>query len=250
MKNKFYDTFNKIKADESLKQKTAVFLEERIKNTKKNKFNFKVAVACASFILLAFVSAYYLYFTPISYVDIDVNPSVELLVNRFGKVIDVEAYNEDGEEILQGINVRHINYEKAIDELIYAMEQNGYLTEDETMFLTVQTATVNKENSMVNDLKTKIDSIIKLKYENMESEVFAVTEEVRTSAHEKQMTPAKYLAISELQQFDTTATYESCRNHSMNEINQMIEKHGGSHHGQKEEGTQDERRCKGGKNHQ
>jgi hypothetical protein len=35
-----------------------------------------------------------------AYVDIDVNPGVELILNRYSRVIDVSAYNDDGADLL------------------------------------------------------------------------------------------------------------------------------------------------------
>ena len=43
---------------------------------------------------------------PVSYVSIDVNPSIELALNRFDRVVYAAAYNLEGEEILNGLSLK------------------------------------------------------------------------------------------------------------------------------------------------
>jgi hypothetical protein len=65
---------------------------------------------------------------------------------------------------------------------------------------------------------------------NAETDIFIVTSDVRITAHEHYITPAKYLAICELQAVDTTATFEGCAGHSISEIRERIQSHGSDHH--------------------
>lgn len=246
MKNTFNNTFDKIHAEENLKQKTVSFLYSKFnkKQNFKNSLKFKFSV-CAASIMLAVVIIYsWIYFTPISYVDIDVNPSIEFSVNRFNKVIKANAYNEDGAEILQNVNVQNMIYEEAIDKLIYVMEDQGYFQNECSMTITIQTNLSDNETNMVENLKTKIDNLITARYNNVESIVFAVSSDVRNNANEHHMTPAKYIAISELQEVDSTATYSSCRNHSIDEINQLIKNYGGSHHQENENKSSEKNSCR------
>ena len=41
----------------------------------------------------------WLYFTPIAEISIDINPSIELRVNRFDQVISVDGLNGDGQAL-------------------------------------------------------------------------------------------------------------------------------------------------------
>ena len=43
----------------------------------------------------------WLYFTPTMEISVDINPSIELGVNRFDRVISVDGYNEDGQALAQ-----------------------------------------------------------------------------------------------------------------------------------------------------
>ena len=48
--------------------------------------------------------------TPVSYVSIDVNPSVELTLNRVDRVISATAFNGDGEAVLEDSGERETVY--------------------------------------------------------------------------------------------------------------------------------------------
>ncbi|MEA4986541.1 MAG: hypothetical protein VB095_00550, partial [Anaerovorax sp.] len=80
------------------------------------------------------VSAY-AYYSPYSYVSLDVNPSIEYTLNRFDRVLDVEAVNDDGQDILEEIgltNIENQTIEEAIQQTIEEIAENGYFdgTED------------------------------------------------------------------------------------------------------------------------
>ena len=44
-------------------------------------------------------AGYNIYYTPITVISVDINPSVELGVNRFDRVISVSAFNSEADEI-------------------------------------------------------------------------------------------------------------------------------------------------------
>lgn len=102
--------------------------------------------------------AYAYYKTPVSYLSLDINPSVELGVNAFDKVVEGTGYNADGERILEGIDVEGSNVTEAVKTLITSATDNGYIEEDPT-------ATVDqyKDSSVKNIMKVlKIKKIVVL----------------------------------------------------------------------------------------
>ena len=100
MNNKLKETCDKIHAEEELKEQTKVFIADKTKNNTKlqKKLAYKKivpAVACFLFLMICF-SGYRLYFTQTSVISIDINPSFELNLNRFNRVIYINHYNDDG----------------------------------------------------------------------------------------------------------------------------------------------------------
>ena len=66
---------------------------------------------------------------------LDVNPGVRIYVKEDNTVIEVEATNEDGEEVVAELNVEGEDYEAVVEEIIDKMDEKGYLDGDESSVL-------------------------------------------------------------------------------------------------------------------
>lgn len=98
----------------------------------------KIALAaCAVLIALGIGGGAYAYQTPIAYVGIDINPSIELGVNYFDRVVSAEGVNADGQDILSETNVVGMSYEEALASLNDSLANKGYLTADAAVAVTV-----------------------------------------------------------------------------------------------------------------
>lgn len=72
---------------------------------------------------------------PTAYVAIDINPSLELGINRLDRVASARAYNADGEAVLAETALVGKTYEKALDALDGALD--SYRTDDAVLALTI-----------------------------------------------------------------------------------------------------------------
>ena len=70
------------------------------------------AAAAAAAIAVCVGGGAYLYYSPYAYVSLDVNPSVEYVLNRFDRVIGVYAINDDASRILEGVQLTNKPIEK------------------------------------------------------------------------------------------------------------------------------------------
>ena len=68
---------------------------------------------------------------------IDINPSIELGVNYFDRVVSAEGDNADGQDILSEINVVGMTYEEALASLNDSLMNKGYLTANAAVAVTV-----------------------------------------------------------------------------------------------------------------
>ena len=97
------------------------------------QINFKKVIAFASAaacILAMFGISAYAYYTPYTYVSLDVNPSIEYSVNRFDRVLSVTGVNDDGTEIINNIdldNLENKSIEDAISLTVDEISDAGYL---------------------------------------------------------------------------------------------------------------------------
>lgn len=141
-----------------------------------NKFKFISKVGCIAVSLAVTAATGFAYTTPSTYVSLDVNPSIEYQLNAFDRVISVIAVNDDGEKIVNEIDLKNDKIQKAILKTIEKLEAEGYLTENEYAGIVIAVSNKDKKKSdeLANDIEDKIN---KNEYANLENEIKAKTEE-------------------------------------------------------------------------
>lgn len=82
-----------------------------------------LAVVCCAFGLTSWRSAS----AVASVVSLDVNPSIQLQVNKNEKVLSADALNEDAEVILDGMDLKGTQLKVAVNAIVGSLLQNGYL---------------------------------------------------------------------------------------------------------------------------
>lgn len=219
MNNRIQEAFHNIHADSDLKANTVDFVCSKTNQYQKSHFfsykRFAAVVVCLLLVLFG-QKGYSVYFTPVSTISIDVNPSIEFSVNQFDKVIDVESYNEDGEMLVSSMkNMRFLDYKKALNLLLQNENMASYLTQDQTIIITVFGASDQKNDEMLAGLSTCTAS-----YSNVHCSS-GHSEEV-TEAHSFGLSCGKYRAFLELQALDPSITLEDIRDLSMRQIQDMI----------------------------
>lgn len=102
------------------------------------------AAACLCLILGGGFS-YYEFGQIVTVVGLDVNPSVELCLNRQDRVVKSIALNEDGEAVIYQKEIKGRKLEEAVDSVITTMTEQGYLKKDETERSTVLVTVSSKK---------------------------------------------------------------------------------------------------------
>lgn len=154
-----------------------------------------------------------MYSRPVSYISIDVNPSIELAVNRFDRVVSVTGYNADGQDILQHVPLKNISYLQAIDRLLQDAYYSRFLSRDSQLVVTVvsEHSDAMLEQIQANDSFQALDAL------TYSSDTACMKE-----AHQHEMSFGKYRAFLELAQYDDDITVEDCHGMSMGEIQNRI----------------------------
>lgn len=92
-------------------------------------------------------------------VSVDVNPAFEIALNEKEQVLSIEAKNEDAKQILGDMNLNKTDAEVAINALIGAMYQRGYLevgSGENVVLLTVD----NKDSEKAKQIEEKLSQSI------------------------------------------------------------------------------------------
>ncbi|MDA8442469.1 MAG: anti-sigma factor domain-containing protein [Peptococcaceae bacterium] len=125
----------------------------------------KLALAAAAVLLIGLMLPFYPLLTasaqPAAYVSLDINPSVELGVNKQGSVIEVKAFNQAGKALLDGPGVAQTNVYQAVQNLVSKAIQAGYIQQSASNLLVISytgdgSYKFNQQelNNLVNNLVT------------------------------------------------------------------------------------------------
>lgn len=217
MNNRIKEAFNQVRADEDLKDKTKAYLIQKTKGytrpAKRSPLLYAAAVcACLLFLLLG---GPLLYLTPTSVISIDINPSLELNVNRFDRVISVNALNADGQNLAAVVNLKNRNYKNALEQLLENQKVIALLSTDEILTITVTGSDEIQSARIFADLETCTAEHSNIHcYHSSAAEV--------ADAHESGLSCGKYRAYLELKSLDPDITPEAVQNMTMKEIQDLI----------------------------
>ena len=161
------------------------------------KLTFRVACVAAAVVICTVGALAYV--TPYAYVSLDVNPSIEYVLNRFDRVLSVNGVNDDGADIVDDIKklgVRHRTITQAIEMTVEKLQQENYISENEEniVVLAASAGTEQKAALLVDSLQrsiTKDNSAVTVKS-------MRVTPEQVEQAQEIGVTPGKLSIVNEL----------------------------------------------------
>lgn len=217
MKDKIKNAFDKIEADEELKTKTRRFLSEKTSSKPEHRFvrvpRYIPAAICFLFVLFA---GGHIVLTPAATICIDINPSIELAINRFDQVIKATPYNDDGELLADSLHLTFKNYNKAIEEILESSKVESLLSEDELLSITVVGAAGNQCEKILSNIEKCTSG-----HTNTTC-IFAESSEVE-AAHDFGLSYGKYKAFLELHALDPAITEEIVQDMTMREIRDMID---------------------------
>ncbi|MGB3367489.1 MAG: anti-sigma factor domain-containing protein [Acidaminobacteraceae bacterium] len=136
----------------------------------------KLAIIMLTILLILPTTISYTYFQPQGYINIDINPSVEIAYNAFNRVIDVKSINADGIKIIEdNLKIDNMKTEDAIKTIITKAEKLGFINESRENLVLITVTSKNTKDS----LKYEGDSF---KSDEYEVEVINANEEDHNEA--------------------------------------------------------------------
>jgi len=148
------------------------------------------------------------YKTPYSYVSLDVNPSIEYSLNRFDKVISITAVNNDGQEILNKLELDKLeneNIEDVIAETVNQISKDGYFDNsidndiEGGIIIATSGEYLDKSDKLAEKLQKSLENEIEEIGEDIKLETISVGLERVQKAKELGVTPGKLNLVEKLQ---------------------------------------------------
>lgn len=211
--------FGEIQAEEELKDytKNAVLqkMQEKRCGYRRMQWRMAAVIACLFFLIIG-VGGWTAFMIPVSAISVDVNPSVELGINRFDKVVFEKGYNKDGEVLLSELDLRYMDYRDAIEALLGSFEKEKYLEDAQAVSITV-----SSENEKMNEkMISGITSCAAMESRNVTCS--SCNPEEAKAAHEAGVSLGKYKVFLELKQLDAAVTVEEIKDLPMHQLRSWI----------------------------
>ncbi len=155
------------------------------------------------------------YTTPVAAISLDINPSIELTVNRFDRVIAATGYNADGEQVVAALDLKNKSYTAAMNAVLQDDTVASYLKDDGILEVTLTSGSQETMQQMQNCICAQTSVAA--------GQIYCTDrrEEVE-AAHAAGVSFGKYRAFLELQKIDPDVTVEEIKTLSMREIRERI----------------------------
>jgi len=185
--------------------------------------------AIAAVLVIMLVIGLFTYYTPYSYVTVDINPSIEIVLNRFDKVLDVKPLNPDAHRIVnQNKSYIHSSLSTVLAELIDKAYEFAYIREgtDSEIIIAVS-APRHEVAQQIGDLARKY-----AEKEILQAGICAniLVEKVDIQKHKQaqkeRISVGKLILFEKLKEMSPEVGVETVRHQSVQEIMSNIEKKG------------------------
>lgn len=200
--------------------------ELNINNTlnKNNIVRRLASVAAVFIILLSAGFGVYGYYTPYGYVNVDINPSVEISYNLYNKVIRLRGLNNDGNNVIENINdFKNKSIDYVVNEVVDAAIENNYINEEKENAVLV---TVIEESKKIDNESLQKSVKNHIKNKNTKAEVMVVKTDTKKSLvknnDNENVTPGKSILINKALEINKNLNYEQVSKKPINEIMKIV----------------------------
>lgn len=85
------------------------------------------AIAACLILFFSFGGAAYAYYTPVASLVLKINPSIELKINRWNKIIETLPLNDNGKTILDSVNVKNKSVNEGLNIILDEADRENFI---------------------------------------------------------------------------------------------------------------------------
>lgn len=185
-------------------------------------FLIALAAAAAAVFIPVGISSYNAVNAIASVVSIDVNPSIQINVNKNRRVVSVEPMNEDAKDIIGDMNFKGTDLNVAINAILGSMISKGYLSEiANSILISVDNANQKEAAALQELLMNEVENI--LQSDTFKGAIIGQTIKddaaLRESAKQYGITMSKAQLINEIINQNTKLRFEDLVKLPINDLN-------------------------------
>ena len=196
---------------------------------KKRKSQFRQWAALAAAFAVVAGAGLFGYFGMItnrvaSIVSLEVNPSIELRINKKEEVIEANAMNADAEQILEGMKLKGTDVHTATNAIIGSLLKHGYIDElANSILLSVEDADSARGAALQEVLSDEINAILTGASVNASIlSQYVEGEAVDAVSKEYEISHGKAALIEHILAANSNYTFEELSKLSVNELNLIV----------------------------
>lgn len=178
------------------------------------------ALAASVAIILMFMSLWNFVLIPqsqqvVAYVNVDINPSLELGINKKDKVIEVSGLNKDGEELIKNRELVGLPIKEALEKITVAAIEEDYLSAEKgnTVLITLSSSDVLPDKAK--ELENEVKDILRNNKITADANALNVPSEVHEQAKEENISTGKYVLYMEAVEQGLDISLDDLREESM-----------------------------------
>lgn len=219
------DVLSSVLSDCAAQKGTVIVMTEK----KKLHWGVKLAAMAAVLALILGIGfgagTYRLNNTVSSTISLDVNPSIEIRVNRHERVLEAVALNEDARTVLEGMDLEGSDLNVAVNAVIGSMVRNGYITEvANAILISVDSKNATEGKALQEKLTLEVSKL--LDTQTFDGAVLSQTvqheTELEIKAQEFGITVGKAQLIDRIVKNDSTHTFEELADLTVHQLNLII----------------------------
>lgn len=216
-------TFEKVKrGSETLIGDEITLPESSVEWKKINKY-----AGIAASIMLVLLGSWQVraYYTPYGYVNIDINPSIELDFNKYERVISTKGLNGDGEKVLQKTpSIKHSKLEDATRSIVETASNDNYIKkgQDNNIMFSIYTPNTEKNRALNTKINNSVLQYLKSSGRKAEFINEIVSKRDLNSAALQKISVGKLKLYEKAKAVDPSVTIDDIKNKSVRDIMKII----------------------------
>ena len=165
-----------------------------------------------------------------SVVSLDVNPSIELRVNRDEKVLSCTPLNEDAQEILEdmggGADLKGAKLDVAVNAIVGSLVRKGYLSEiSSAIMISVEDQDSARAKKLQQELTSAVDGVLRTNESKAAVLTQTVTQdaELERQARENSISTGKAALVNRILALNSSLRFDALAKLSVGELKDLAE---------------------------
>ena len=218
MNDRIKQAFDKIHAEDALIEKTKTYVAEQAIKKQDHHTGRPLpqwAAAAVCLLLVLFAGGYWAFLLPTATISMEINPSLELKVNRMGRVVEAVGTNRDGDALADALDIGYESYEEAVKQILESEPVAGLLAQNEVITFAVSGNDETQCEEILSGLETCTAG-------QQNAYCYFASSTDMAAAQQAGLSYGKYRALLELRELDPSVTATQVQGLTMRQIRDWI----------------------------